>query len=200
MFRLGSRLCKARWKNIHYVTVSLYHRQLSSSTWSMTIVCTNVCASACKDLCCSSNDSCWSHYSIYFQLSCSVLHFRWTHPHTVHCILKYMNCCVLLPFALFPVDLFRMVLGILGLKVSGRHEVLFMLAQCTLHFVWIKTEVYNFFFFFVKMFLCTADWYRMENIFYWDWQLLFERFVDMVYILTNHMKKYNMCLWYPFCK
>lgn len=49
------------------------------------------------------------------------------------------------------------------------------------------------------MFLCTADWYLMENIFYWDWQLLFERFVDMVYILTNDMKKYNMCLWYPFC-
>jgi hypothetical protein len=121
---------------------TLYHRQLSSSMWSMTIVCANVCLSACKELCCLSNSSCWSHYSIYFQISCSVLDLTGTHPRTLHHILKYMNCCVLLPFAPFPVDFFCMVLGILDLKVSGRHEVLFMLAQCTLHIVWIKTEVY----------------------------------------------------------
>jgi hypothetical protein len=115
------------------------------------LVCTNVCASACKDLCCLSNISCWSHYSIYFQISCSsVLHLTGTH--TLHHVLKYMNCCVLLPFAPFLVNLFRMVLGILGLKVSGRHEVLFRLAQCTLHFMWIKTEVYIYIyiFFFCK--------------------------------------------------
>jgi hypothetical protein len=130
----------------------------------MIFVCTNICASACKDLCFLSNSSCWSHCSIYFQISySSILHLTGTH--ILHPVLKYMNYCVLLSFAPFPVDLFHMVLGILGLKVSGRREVLFVLAQCTLHFVWIKTKVYNFFF--IKIFLCTADWYRMENIFLW---------------------------------
>ena len=58
----------------------MYQRHLSSS---MTLVCTNVCASACKDLCCLSNINCWSHYSIYFEISCSsVLHLTGARAHT----------------------------------------------------------------------------------------------------------------------
>ena len=49
--------------------------------------------------------------------------------------IRYMNCCVLLPFAPFPVGLFCMVFGVLGLTVSGRHAILFVLVQCNLLFV-----------------------------------------------------------------
>ena len=50
------------------------------------------------------------------------------------------------------------------------------------------------------MFLCAPDWYRMENIFF---SLKFATpvsgFVDMVYILTNHMEKIICLFGITFC-
>jgi hypothetical protein len=182
LFRLCSSLFNASWKKhilCHCITISRINRTFTCSLWSMTLVFTRVCSSACKDMCSFSNSILWSLLSDLF----CVLHITGTH--TLCCLMKYVNYCLLLPFTPFLVDLFCMVLGVLWLNVSGRHEVMFVLVQCNLHFVRTKTKVYIFF---VQMFLCTADWYRMENIFFhWDLQLLFERFVDVVYVLANHM-------------
>jgi len=210
LLRLVSRLCKASWKNIRCHCISVSETFIKQHD-----TCLHQCLCECmqRSVLFKQHQLLEPLQYLFWDILffCSAFNRRaraYTHTHAhararthtrtrslslslslyiyiyIYIHIAYRNIWIVYCYHLHHSQLisFCMVLGILGLNVSGRHEVLFMLAQCTLHFVWIKTEVYNFF-------LYSRLVQNGKYFFYWDLQLLFERFVDMVCILTNHVEK-----------